>query len=105
MDASPSHIDIITALRQSGYLMEQQVVGQTVYFQDRFFSQRRLSDSCLQAIPRCDRCHKFKKPFLREWSDNDFGNQYGEVHWVGIFQLRTGPGTYRTFHPCGESLV
>ena len=28
MDASPSHIDIITALRQSGYLMEQQVATQ-----------------------------------------------------------------------------
>ena len=28
MDASPSHTDIITALRQSGYLMEQQVATQ-----------------------------------------------------------------------------
>ena len=28
MDAFPSHIDIITALRQSGYLMEQQVATQ-----------------------------------------------------------------------------
>ena len=28
MDASPNQIDIITALKQSGYLMEQQVATQ-----------------------------------------------------------------------------